>query len=563
MPRHAHRWSRALLWLGALALWSCLAPAFAQSRAWLDRDRIAMDETVVLHIDIDVNSARGLPDLLAATEGFHIVDQRLDQQVASVNGDVRLRVRMALSLRPQRQGEIRIPEFWIGRDRVGPLRLTVLPPRAPPPPAAVSPGASSTDPASANVLPDVFIDSRIETATPYVQQTVGYTVWLYYEMDLMLSGRLDQDPPDGARLQRIGEDTQSVRQIGDRLYSVVERRYLLIPERSGAATVPGMRFLGRAGGLFGGGGDVRVRGRDVALQVRPIPANAAQPWLPLRDLRLRWREAPRSLRAGEAARITVEAVADGAVAAQMPALDLQVGDEAQLFPEAVQLDERFADGRSQVAAVRSVSVLPAREGTLRIAGPRIDWWDVQAGVARTASLPDLVLPVAAAATAAPGLVPSEPAQAAASGDDWRPQRIWLWMLLPLWALGAVSLLWVWRHWALRRRPPRDIASATAASAQDLQTWARALQRGDRAEIARLLCAMATPPAVDLDEVRERLVDPAQREAVSALQRARWGRGDPSAAIAAMRAAFAHGPRWRAAPVDAAVAMPLPPLYPAH
>jgi hypothetical protein len=561
MPRPAHRWSRALLWLGALALWACLAPAFAQSRAWLDRDRIAMDETVVLHIDIDVNSARGLPDLLTATEGFHIVDQRLDQQTTSVNGEIRLRVRMALSLRPQRQGEIEIPEFRIGSDRVGPLRLTVLPPRALPPPVASSPGASSPDRASADALPDVFIDSRIETATPHVQQTVGYTVWLYYEMDLMLSGRLDQDPPEGARLQRIGEDTQAVRQIGDRLYNVVERRYLLIPERSGGVTVPGMRLIGRSGGLFGGGGEVRVRGRDVALQVRPIPANAAQPWLPLRGLRLRWLEAPPSLRAGEAARITVEVVADGAVSAQVPALNLQVGDEAQVFPEAAQLDERFVDGRSQVTAVRSFSVLPARDGTLRIAGPRIAWWDVEAGAARTAALPDLVLQVAAAAAAAPGLAPSESEQTAASAYDWRPQRIWLWMLLPLSALCAVSLLWVWRQWSLRRRPSGAIAPPVAVSAQDLQTWLRALQRGDRAEIARLLCAMATPPAADLDEVRGRLVDPAQREAVTALQRARWGRGDPSAAIAAMRAAFAHGPRWRAPPMDDAVAMPLPPLYP--
>jgi hypothetical protein len=390
---------------------------------------------------------------------------------------------------------------------------------------------------------------------------VGYTVSLHYDMNLMLSGDLEQDPPDGARLQRIGDDTQSMRQIGERIYNVVERRYLLIPERSGAVTVPAMRMIGRSGGLFGGRSEVRVRGRDVALQVRPIPADAPQPWLPLRGLRLRWLEAPRDLRAGEAARITIEAVADGAVAAQMPALDLQVGEDAQVFPEAVQPDERFVDGRSQVTAVRSFSVLPARDGTLRIAGPRIVWWDVEAGIARTAALPDLVLPVAAASAAAPGQAPAGADQVAAPAYDWRPQRIWLWMLLPLSALCAVSLLWVWRQWSLRRRPVQAVVPPAGASPQDLQTWIRALQRGDRAEIARVLRAMATPPASDLDEVRARLVDPAQRDAVTALQRARWGRGDPAAAIAAMRAAFAQGPRWRASSVRLAPPTPLPPLYP--
>jgi hypothetical protein len=520
-----------------------------------------MDETVVLLIDIDVNSARGLPDLMAATRDFHMIDQRIDQETAWVNGEVRLRVRMALRLKPMRQGEIEIPRFRIGSDSVGPLRLTVLPPRAVPSPGLPPPDAASPDAARAGALPDVFIDSRIETVTPYVQQSVGYTVSLHYDMNLMLSGNLEQDPPDGASLQRIGDDTQSMRQIGERLYNVVERRYLLIPERSGAVTVPAMRMIGRSGGLFGGRSEVRVRGRDIALQVRPIPADAPQPWLPLRGLRLRWLEAPRSLRAGEAARITIEAVADGAVAAQMPALELQVGDDAQVFPEAVQPDERFVDGRSQVTAVRSFSVLPARDGTLRIAGPRIVWWDVEAGIARTAALPDLVLPVAAASAAAPGLAPPGAEQVAAPAYDWRPQRIWLWMLLPLWALGAVSLLWVWRQWSLRRRPAQAVVPPAGVSAQDLQTWIRALQRGDRAEIARVLCAMATPPASDLDEVRARLADPAQRDAVTALQRARWGRGDPAAAIAAMRAAFAHGPRWRASSVRLAPTPPLRPLYP--
>jgi hypothetical protein len=562
MARPAFPPSRGVAWLCALALWLCLGPAWAQSRAWLDRDRITLDETVVLFLDIDINSARGLPDLLTATRDFHLVDQRADQQMATVNGEIQLRVRMALTLQPKREGEITIPRFRIGRDIVGPLRLTVLPSTAPPPDATL-PAEPAVDPTQADALPKVFIDGRIDTATPYVQQTVGYTATLYYEMDLMLSGGLDQDPPEGARLQPIGEEAQPMRQIGNRLYNVVERRYLLIPQRSGAVTVPGIRFNGRGGRLFGRREAMRMRGRDLQLQVQPIPAGAMQPWLPLRGLRLRWLEAPRSLRVGEAARITVEAVADGAVAAQLPALNLQIGDEAQLFPEAVQPDERFVDGRSQVTAVRSFSVLPGRDGTLRIAGPRIAWWDVQAGIARTATLPDLVVPVAPAAAAAgqgPGPGLAVPEQGGTPSFDWRPQRIWLWALLPLSALCIVSLVWGWRMWSLRRRPP-DAGAAVTAPTQDLHAWTRALQRGDRAEIARLLCRMATPPAADLDEVRERLADATQREAVAALQRARWGRGDPTEAIAAVRTAFPQGPRWRSQPAAAAMAMPLPPLYP--
>ena len=93
---------------------------------------------------------------------------------------------------------------------------------------------------------------------------------------------------------------------------------------------------------------------------------------------------------------------------------------------------------------------------------------------------------------------------------------------------------------------------------DPQALATALARGDRAAVERALCAMAG--VRDLDGVRMRLADPAQREAVAALQRARWGRGDPAAAMAAMRAAFAQGPRWWPRPRRAPPSL-LPPLYP--
>ena len=104
------------------------------------------------------------------------------------------------------------------------------------------------------------------------------------------------------------------------------------------------------------------------------------------------------------------------------------------------------------------------------------------------------------------------------------------------------------------------AAPPSLSRPDAQAWARTLARGDRGEIARMLCAMASPPAADLDDVRERLADPSQRAAVRGLQRARWGLGDPAAATAAVRIAFADGPRWREREIPAAAPL-LPPLYP--
>ena len=567
MPQRAHSTLACVGMLLTALLWLCAMPAWAQNRAWVDRDRIGYDETTTFHLEIDANTTRAIPDLSGITRDFRIVDQNMQQQMRVENGAMNLRITLRLTLQPMRDGMLEIPSLQIGNDTTRALRVWVAPSRAARP-TVEAPNAAPAQP--------IFIDARVDSGTPYVQQTVGYTVRLYYESGTLIDGRLDHDPPEGATLQKVGDDLQLTQRIGDSDYNVVERRFLLIPERSGAVTVPGARFLGRGMGLFdnafdGNRRELRIRGNAVTLLVKPIPAAAPQPWLPLRGLRLRYLETPRSLRVGESAAVTIEAVADGAIATQLPALNLRSGDGAQLFPEPAQQEDRFVDGRPQATIVRRVLVVPTREGALRIAGPRLEWWDTEAGIARSASLPDISLRVSpgAAAAVAGDSEAAVAADAAAAPPwyAWRPQSRWAWAMLALPLLWVITLGLGWQLWSTRwRHAPRAAASTNAVASApptppaDAQAWARALARGDAADIARMLCAMASPAAADLDAVRARLADPAQRAAVDVLQRARWGDGDAAAAVAAVRTAFAAGPRWRA-PAAATAPVLLPPLYP--
>ncbi|MBX3712733.1 MAG: BatD family protein [Lysobacter sp.] len=556
---------------------SWTASVQAQVRAWLDRDRIALDETTELVVEIDGMTADGLPDMSTLSQDFRIVDQGIAQQVDLVNGRMNLRINMRMRLQPRREGVLEVPILRVGGAYTQPLRLVVGPPKTPAP--SVSPPAARSQP--------IFLESKVDTDAPYVQQTVGYTVRLYYEAGSLIDGRLDQDAPEGASLQQLGEDVQRTVNVGDRFFKIIERRYLLIPERPGPLTVPPARFMGRNLGLFGDafgspGLDVRTRSQPVALRVKPIPPGAPQPWLPLRELSLRYLDAPRSLRAGESATVTLELHADGANTGQLPALELRAGDGARIFPDQAQRNDRFLEGRPLATVTRRFALLPSRAGTLRVSAPRIAWWDAKAGVARVASLPDLVLPVAPGTTAATDeSAPAEARAARASGRPaWLPRGGWLVATAVLVLLWIATIGWAWRL-LMRHRAQRDAATAppqaaappnarattlaapgtaigAKASAAD---WAQALADGDPARLLHALCAVATPPAADADALVERLADPVQRDAIGMLQRACWGEGDRAAAVSAARAAFVDGPRWRGGPGRAGDADALPPLYP--
>ncbi len=546
--------SAALLMLLALVS----LDAAAQVRAWVDRDRIAMGETVTLNIESSAATTSAEPDYAPLLTDFFVSGRTSRREFAMSNGRSTIRTLYAVALRPRRDGIVMIPALNVGSLRTQPIPVTVAPAAAP------SPTRDE----------EAFIESEADDSDPYVQQSVGWVVRLYSATPL-ISGQLDQDPPEGASLQRVGDDAQYQRDIGGRRYHVVERRFLLVPERSGLLTIPPARFEGRgAGGFFddllgGRGGALQAQGAPRKLDVQPVPANAPQPWLPLQNLTLRYQSNPQELRVGSAATVTIEALADGATAAQMPELQLPPIDGVQVFAEPVQADERFVDGRPRVKLTRRFSLVPGREGDVQLGGMQMRWWNVRDGTAQTTRLPPLSWsvqpgsPVAPAMGTAPASISpatdiAARAPAASFADLAGANKAWVLAALAFAALWLFTLVW-----GLHRGDTKVAAASGGdeptppdSSHIDLK---RLIERGDLGDVGDALCALARPPARDLDEARARLADPQQREAVDELLRARWGGGSAVTAREQLRRAFAGGPKWHAQAVPAP--SQLPPLYP--
>ncbi|WP_435014495.1 BatD family protein [Xanthomonas arboricola] len=560
--------------LTSVMLLSC-APVGAVTRAWLDRDSANAGDVVMLNIETD---QRGVdPDYTPLRNDFALGAKSANQQMQVTNGSVTVRALFGVVLTPRKSGELIVPAIRVGNERTEPLRLQVG--------ASASDAGSSASGAAAAAQgnEDAFVQTQVDDPQPYVQQSVGVVVRLYFATQLA-SGELDLEAPDGASLQRIGDDVSSVKVLNNRQYNVVERRYLLVPERSGRLVLPSARFNGRSvGGFFDdyfgrGNGELSARSASIPLQVRAQPANAPQPWLPLRSLQLRYTTTPQRATAGEAAQLVVEASARGATQAQFPELPTPSVPDAQVFAEPPQYEERFVDGSPQLRLTRRYSIVPNRAGPLVVPGLQVAWWDVGAAAAKTAALPDLTLDVAAGsgAFAAPAPTPA----ANPSPDNAAPtvaagtlslqqaaatQRPWGWIAA---AIGF-ALLWIATLvWALLRRrggshgAPVINASDAAAPGRrvthGVAELRRALDTGGMDDVAAVLCGMAG--VTDIDSVLAALSDPAQQAAVAQMQRARWGGdGDVTSARSALREAFAKGPRWRHA--TAAEPEVLAPLYP--
>lgn len=384
-----------------LLLSPVLAPA-ATIDAYVDRNPVAANESLQLTLEAD-SDPDGDPDFSPLKRDFDILSHATGSNVQIINGRVKRSVQWVLGLMPKRAGDLEIPTIAFGRDRSPGIPLKVV-------------QALATDPASA----DVFLEVEATPRTPYVQQQVIYTVRLYRAADTANATLSAPEFPAGeALIEKLDDDASSEVRRNGRRFQVTERRYALYPQKSGALTIPPVRFAGQVlqtrrnvWDPFGGSYSPRqVRSTALELDVRPIPASfSGQYWLPARELRLAqaWADTPPQFQVGEPSTHTLAILADGLTAAQLPDVTLTLPSGAKGYPDQPELkDEKSRDG---IAGLRQqkLAVIPQHPGDIPFPEIALSWWNIDTDKQETAYLPAQRFPVAAGVAPAP----APPVQAA-------------------------------------------------------------------------------------------------------------------------------------------------------
>lgn len=587
MKLTARRW----YWIGLLLVLVAPLLQAATVKAFLDRSQVPLGDTVTLNIQ--AQASVGQIDLAPLQNDFQVLGTSRSSSVDFVNGKVSRTTQIGIALKPLRTGTLTIPALQVGGGSTQPLSVTVT---------AATAGNSGKPGAP------VFMQDSVLATTPYVGQQTVYTARLFYLPGV--DGASSDPTADGAQLVKLDRDQHYTVNRNGYVYQVLERSWAVIPQRAGPITIHGPQFQGQnlsannVGQLFNNPNSwlnrpgatpfsalaqpVQAVAPDVQITARAVPAGAGKPWLPARDVTLKLTGLPANgtLDGSAPLTLTLTVSATGMPASALPEPTLPPIAGASVYPDQTQ-DATDARGEwLQGARTRSFAVVPARNGTVSIPAISLDWWNVATDRAEQATVPAHSITVtgvvAGAATASAG-VPQARASAPAAapsvghgvpargadthvGGGWKIAAI---LGMALWAVTLLAALawWWWRRATQRSTPIAQAApSAVADRAGVLQRQALdGAARGDVVACERALLAWARcvrPQLANLGSLRATLADAAQRDAVSALQQARWQEGDATAACAMVGRAFAHGFAWREEPMtkpgdDGG----LPPLYP--
>lgn len=545
---------RRLAWRGlsALALLLCLLAwagvATAAVSARFDRLQVYLGDTLTLHIESD-DLGSATPNLGALEADFDLLGTASGSRVQIVNGRRSASRNWQVTLAPKRAGTLEIAPIPVGDEQTQPLRLTVA---EAPADVAVGPGD------------ELFLEVEVGggDGPVMVQQQIPLTVRLFSAVPLRV-GELTEPRPEGAVLERLGEDVQYDTRRDGREYRVVERRFSLSPERSGELRIPPVTFTGElrtadsgffgddrlnrlfrdpvferfGGGLFERGEPVRVRSRPIALDVQPQPDGfTGRHWLPAQALAIddSWEGDAPPLNVGEPVSRTLTITATGLAGSQIPRIEVPAPDGVRVYAEPADAETRTDGERLFGVSRQQVTLMPTAAGRLRFPEIRLRWWDVGAGRERSAVVPARTFYVSGAdgESAADGREPAADAGAQAgapAASDAVPDRLAETRrpsaVILLLAVAAMVMVWLWRRrgqiagWLGRmtatRTARRGDATAHAGPAAGHTPKAAARRLRGRDPLARLQTACAA------DDAR------AAAAALPPLARRHWGPGAPS------------------------------------
>jgi hypothetical protein len=554
------------------ALWICSEAAAASVRAWLDRTNMQLGETVTLNVEVSGDNNAAQPDLSALAADFDLLGTQSSTSLNIVNGQSSAKLLWAVGLSPKRDGTLTIPPLSVAGQQTPALTLSVQPATA---------GGSAGG--------DVYVETSVEPRAPYVQQQIRLSVKLFYAVNL-LDGNLAEPQGEGLLVRKLGQDSNYTASVGGHTYHVVERRYALFPEKSGALILPAIAFRGHAvqGNnsldiFFNRGREIGARSAPVTFDVRPRPAASGDDtWLPARSLTLSASgiDASSTVRAGEPLTLTLRMQAQGLGFEQLPELKLPALDGVDIYPDKSNTQNRDDGEWLFGQRERKFAIVPNRSGALTLPAISVSWWDTAHDRSETAVVPAMTLDVqpgaagAAAAANAPAAAatPSPSLPSAASPSDgeaiaivapdgavslWRSVALAA-IVLWLTTLGVVAFAWRSRRQRVVNAPPE-----TASASESRKRFREACAGADLAAASRELLAWAQqsrPQLRNLGEVARCVSDPAQRDAIGELERSRYGAVVTADLSATLQRVFRSGPAF-APPVGTSAATALPTLYP--
>ncbi|MDX8379571.1 MAG: BatD family protein [Gallionella sp.] len=464
----------------AIILFVCVISlsAHAATTATLDRNQISPGETVQLRLQHEGNTD-AQPDISPLKQDFELLGSSSGSRIQNINGHRSSQTSITIVLSPKHEGKIVIPPLqWDGESSAA-IELTV----------GGNGGTPGTPPA------DFFFETRLDKKQIYVQSVVVLTVKLYtdepfYQASLSLAADSD------LLVKPWGKDLRTSESRDGRNYQVIQRQYLLFPQRSGKFQLKGPildaqvqdtrrnhafgndLFLNNIfqgmplSGMTSASRPLHLMAHAIEFNVLPRPINAKSNWLPAQQVTLKETWTSGEIHVGDPFTRHLQLSALGLTGEQLPDPDtiISIPKGIKTYPEKATVTNSPQGNTVLGLRVQDIALIAEHPGTYTLPEVKLAWWDTLHDVSQEVTLPAHTLNILPNANAVHAQTKKPIAPSAKLALPLKQpikishEKPWVWISL------ALGLLWVGTilAWLYTRKPKFSTGTGREEKPDDIQ-----------------------------------------------------------------------------------------------
>ena len=373
-------------------LMACTTISWAELIATVDRDNLAINESLQLVVRFSGQAISGEPNFGPIEKDFDIVSTSRQQQYSLINGNSESFTDWKMILLPKRSGQLLIPPLNFKGNTSSAVIINVRP---------ASSAIDTTN--EANNQP-VYTETEVDKQTAYIQEQIILTVRLVTSVQLQDFSYSELEIPN-VLTQKVAE-TQYQKVINGKNHLVVEIKFAIFTQQVGKLEIPALRMGAYEVSNYSQFGGFPSRGKrllrlteEKTIDILPKPAQIPHDqWVPTSNLKINenWSDTSGNLKVGEPVTRTITITTQGLTAAQILPLPEQQQNHYKLYPDQPRLEDAVGPRGIVGQRTETLAIVPNKTGVLVMPPIEIKWWDTVNKQIQTSTLPSRTFNVLAA-----------------------------------------------------------------------------------------------------------------------------------------------------------------------
>jgi hypothetical protein len=379
-------------WLGVvLVLFTISSPAFANinATASVSTNKVLLGDVFILMVEVDDAGSEYQLDTNVLKDNFTVFIPTKNQQKSYINGEFKSKTTWQVRLQANKIGTFTIPPLKIGDIFTKAIQIEV---------SQSSQQQSTTGDA-------IFIENTVNESKIYLGQQVVLESKIYVSENIT-NADVQQPKLKDAQIEKI--DSQSQTQIirnGIR-YQVFSYRYKITPSVAGESIINSPLLIGDVNKQFNQWGNsfniqpVSIRGNNVKLIVKAIPAEFKGDWLVSSNVRLIENNDlhSKTYSVGDPITRSISLQVASLPIEKMPEIKLNYDSSLRYYPDQDDLKQGEINGVNYTQRTVTHAIIATKSGKIVLPEITIPWWNSKTERQEFATLPAQTLTIKPAVT---------------------------------------------------------------------------------------------------------------------------------------------------------------------